>query len=45
MNNEFYRRRTQRKATRKEVRILNELRKYVEGGSAGAQELVEVSEK
>ena len=45
MNNELYRRRTQRKATRKEVRILQELRKYVEGGSAGTQKLVEASEK
>ena len=45
VNNELYRRKTQRKATRKEVRILQELRKYVEGGSAGTQELVEASEK
>ena len=45
MNNELYRRRTQRKATRKEVRILQELRKYVKRGSAGKQELVETSEK
>ena len=45
VNNELYRRKKQTKATRKEVRISQELRKYVEGGSAGTQELVEASEK
>ena len=43
--NELYRRKTQRIATKKEVRILQESRKYVDGGSTDTQELVEASEK